>query len=86
MIQTAGHTGAVGIEVALAIVVGYFGGQHLDARLDTTPWLTWFGFVAGVGAAIKALVRVTRQYKKTLASEDRPADSAEPPHDPPSHT
>jgi hypothetical protein len=29
----------------------------------------WVGFAAGVGAGIKALVRVVRSYKKSLAEE-----------------
>ncbi|HEX7506908.1 MAG TPA: AtpZ/AtpI family protein [Polyangia bacterium] len=65
----AGSTGAVGIEIAVAISIGYFGGQYLDRRLGVAPWLTWVGFAAGVGASIKALVRVVRSYKKSLQAE-----------------
>jgi F0F1-type ATP synthase assembly protein I len=74
MWAVAGSTGAVGIEIAVAIGIGYFGGQYLDRRLGVAPWLTWVGFAAGVGAAIKALVRVVRSYQKSLekeAQEDR---------------
>lgn len=73
----AGTTGAVGLEIAAAIGIGYFGGQYLDRRLGTVPWLTWVGFAAGVGAAIKALVRVVRSYQKSLDEEnaaDKTAD------------
>ena len=68
----AGTTGAVGLEIAVAIGIGYFGGQYLDHKLGVAPWLTWVGFAAGVGAGIKALVRVVRSYRKTLDEEDRP--------------
>jgi len=67
MWRIAGNTGAVGFEVAVAIAIGYFGGGWLDRKFGTAPWLTYIGFVAGIGAAIKALVRVTRDYKKRLA-------------------
>jgi F0F1-type ATP synthase assembly protein I len=73
----AGTTGAVGLEIAAAIGIGYFGGQYLDRRLGTVPWLTWVGFAAGIGAAIKALVRVVRSYQKSLDEEnaaDKTAD------------
>ncbi len=73
MWRIAGSTGAVGIEIALAIAVGYFGGQYLDRKLGSAPWLTGLGLVAGIGAAIKALVRVTRNYKKLLEREDNDA-------------
>ena len=69
MWAVAGSTGAVGIEIAVAISIGYFGGQYLDRRLGVAPWFMWVGFAAGVGAGIKALVRVVRSYKKSLAEE-----------------
>jgi F0F1-type ATP synthase assembly protein I len=71
----AGTTGAVGLEIAVAIGIGYLGGQYLDRKLGVAPWLTWVGFAAGVGAGIKALVRVVRSYKRDLeeeAKEDSP--------------
>jgi F0F1-type ATP synthase assembly protein I len=78
MMRTAGNAGAVGIEIALAICLGYFGGEYLDGKFNSTPWLKWIGFAAGVGAAIKALMRVTRQYKKALAKEEGSAGSDKP--------
>jgi ATP synthase protein I len=71
MWRVAGTTGAVGIEIVLAVLVGYLGGQWLDRRLGTGPWLKWVGLVAGIGAAVKALVRVVRQYNKSLEEDDR---------------
>jgi ATP synthase protein I len=71
MWRTAGTTGAVGLAIVLAILVGYLGGQWLDRWLGTAPWLKWVGMVAGVGAAIKALMRVVRQYNKSLEKDDR---------------
>jgi ATP synthase protein I len=69
MWHTFGSTSAVGLEIAVAIIIGYFGGQYLDRRLGVAPWLTWVGFGAGVGASIKALVRVVRSYKKSLQED-----------------
>ena len=64
-------TGAIGIEIALCLVIGYFGGGWLDAKFHSTPWLKWIGFGAGIGAGIKALVRVTRDYKKSLKNDEQ---------------
>lgn len=64
MWRIAGTTGAVGIEIAAAIGIGYLGGHYLDHKLGTEPWLSYLGFAAGIGAAIKALVRVTRAYRR----------------------
>jgi hypothetical protein len=73
----AASTGAVGLEIAVAIGIGYLGGQYLDRKLGVAPWLTWVGFAAGVGASIKALVRVVRSYRKGLEEEAK-EDSPDP--------
>ena len=69
MWRIAGTTGAVGIEIAAAIGIGYLGGHHLDHKFGTQPWLSYLGLLAGIGAAIKALVRVTRAYKREQGAE-----------------
>ena len=71
MWRTAGTAGTVGMEIAFSILLGYLGGQWLDRKLGTAPWLEWLGLVCGVGAAIKALVRVTRHYKRSLKEDDQ---------------
>ena len=71
MWRIAGTTGAVGIEVAVAIVIGYFGGKYLDRKLHTTPWISYFGLLAGIGAAIKALVRVVRNYRRDFDDKNQ---------------
>ena len=71
MWRIAAETGAVGLEIAVAIGIGYFGGQFLDSRFHSTPWLKWIGFGAGIGAGIKALVRVTRRYKSSVEQDDK---------------
>jgi F0F1-type ATP synthase assembly protein I len=73
----AASTGAVGLEIAVAIGIGYLGGQYLDRKLGVAPWLTWVGFAAGVGASIKALIRVVRSYRKGLEEEAK-EDSPDP--------
>jgi F0F1-type ATP synthase assembly protein I len=65
----AANTGAVGLEISLAIGIGYFGGRYLDGKLGSAPWLAWIGFAAGVGAGVKALIRVVRTYRKSLEND-----------------
>jgi F0F1-type ATP synthase assembly protein I len=69
MWRIAGTTGAVGIEIAAAIAIGYFLGNYLDRKLGTKPWIMYVGILAGIGAAIKALVRVTRDYRRSESGE-----------------
>lgn len=81
--RIAGSTGAVGFEIAAAVAIGYFGGNYLDHRFGTHPWLMYLGLFAGVGAAIKALVRVTREYRRDSEAkrEDKRDDASRPrPH------
>jgi ATP synthase protein I len=72
MVRIASTTGAVGLEVALSIAAGYLGGQWLDRKFGSGPWLGYIGLIAGVGAAIKALIRVTRAYQKSLKDDEPP--------------
>ena len=65
-----GSAGAVGLEIAAYIGgVGHFGGGYLAEKFSA-PWLYWVAMVVGVGCAINALVRVNRQYKKSLQNQD----------------
>jgi F0F1-type ATP synthase assembly protein I len=64
-----GSTGSVGLEISFAIGIGYFAGRYLDGKLGTAPWLAWIGFAAGVGAGVKALIRVVRTYQKSLEND-----------------
>ena len=70
MWRTVGTAGFLGVEILLALAVGHLGGQWLDRKLGTGPWLKWIGTVAGVGAAVKALMRVVRDYNRSIASQD----------------
>ena len=57
-------TSAVGFEIVVAIAIGGGGGHYLDKKFGTAPWIMYVGLIAGVGAAIKALVRVARAYRR----------------------
>lgn len=74
MWRTAWSTGAIGFEIVVALALGYFGGGWLDGKLGTSPWLRYIGLVAGVGACIKAFIRVTREYKKSIVSQNEKPD------------
>jgi F0F1-type ATP synthase assembly protein I len=38
----------IGLELAAAVLLGFFGGWWLDRRLGTLPWLTLAGALAGI--------------------------------------
>lgn len=60
--------GSIGIEMGLAVAVGYWLGSWLDGRFGTAPVLMYVFLVAGIGAGFKGLLRVAR---KSMAAEAR---------------
>lgn len=66
-----GSFGTVGLEVVLAIVLGVLGGRWLDGKFDTSPYITVVGFFFGVAAAVKAIIRVSREMQRETAREER---------------
>jgi len=78
MWRIAGTTGAIGFEIVLAIGIGYFGGTYLDRKFGTAPWISYAGLLAGMGAAVKALLRVVRSYKRETEPGDSRKDSKQP--------
>ena len=85
MWRIAGDTGAVGIEIAAAVIIGYLGGRSSDRKLGTEPSISYAGLLAGIGAAIKALMRVIRSYRRDVADLDN-GKTAGPNDSPPTKT
>jgi ATP synthase protein I len=62
-LKIAGRVGAVGIEMAVATLLGYWGGGWLDGKLETAPTLTLVGVVLGILAGFKGLIDLARKTK-----------------------
>ena len=75
-LQLAARFASAGLELALAIVVGYFAGRWLDARLSTTPYLAYLGLLLGIFAGFRNLFMLARGAQ--AATKDPP-----PPDPPP---
>lgn len=86
--KALGSFGTLGLEIVLCIIVGYFGGHFIDGKLGTEPGFTIFGFICGLGAAGKAILRTVKEMKEVTAQEEReqgnPTPRIDPPNDPPS--
>jgi F0F1-type ATP synthase assembly protein I len=77
-------TASVGIEMVVAIAIGAFGGMWLERNVTHwAPWTTLLGIAVGLGAAVKAVVRTARNYKRELAAEaaGRDADDGSNPRE-----
>ncbi|HJZ88543.1 MAG TPA: AtpZ/AtpI family protein [Polyangia bacterium] len=68
--MSAAGASAIGIEMVVALGLGYWIGSRIDRHFHTNPWFTIFFFLAGVGACVKAMVRVVRDYKRENPDQD----------------
>jgi ATP synthase protein I len=69
--KALGSYGTLGLEIALSVVVGLFGGQWLDKKLGTGGWLTWIGFAYGLAAAGRAIYRAVRKSSREAEELER---------------
>jgi F0F1-type ATP synthase assembly protein I len=51
---------AVGIEMALSILIFWLAGYWADSELGTGPWLMLAGVIVGVFTGFRALIRTSR--------------------------
>ena len=64
-------TASLGLEMGGAVALGYFVGQWVDTTFELAPFGSIFFMVVGFGAAIKALVRVSKSYRREIAQQER---------------
>jgi F0F1-type ATP synthase assembly protein I len=67
---SAAEASAIGIEMVVALGIGYWIGSRIDRHFRTAPWFTLFFLLAAVGAIVKSMVRVVRDYQKENADDD----------------
>lgn len=59
-----GIYGAVGIQLALVVVAGWFLGDYFDQRFNSKPWLAILGLVLGFLGGLVNLFRVLNWHQK----------------------
>lgn len=62
--------GSLGLEMGLAVLVGWWVGQWLDTRFETEPYLMLLFLGFGIAAAFKGLFRAARQAKRAATESD----------------
>ena len=74
LFRELGRYSALGLEMAISVVVGLGIGYYLDKWLGTAPWLMvlWigFGFAAGVRSLYRAAVRAGKEPEEREKDED----------------
>jgi ATP synthase protein I len=63
---SVGELAAVGMTMAVAIVLGLAGGYFLDRWLGTSPWLTLIGLGLGIVAAFVSFFRAVKAAERRL--------------------
>lgn len=66
--------GSVGIEFALAVLLGLFAGRWADQRLGTQGGLALAGFLLGVLTGFRSLWRVAQQAQREAERGAPPGD------------
>jgi len=66
-----GRFSTVGLEFALSILVGLFGGRWLDQKLDAGGWMTLVGVGFGTAAGVKAILRALSQANRQAEEQER---------------
>jgi F0F1-type ATP synthase assembly protein I len=69
MWRSAGQAASLGIEIGLCFLIGGGGGYYLDRKLNT-HWIMYLGLFFGLGAAIKAVMRVTKAYRREVGDDN----------------
>lgn len=76
LFREVGKYAALGLEMALSVVIGLAIGAFLDKRLDTGPWLTLlfllFGFAAGLRSLLRAALKSQKEMKDEEESDRKP--------------
>lgn len=71
-----GKYSALGLEMALSVVIGMGVGYYLDRWLGTAPWLmvVWigFGFASGVRSLYRAAVRSGKDLERDEERRRKP--------------
>jgi F0F1-type ATP synthase assembly protein I len=61
---------SVGLELGAAVIIGLWGGQWLDTKLGTTPWLMLLGLAFGMTAGFRSIFRLLKDANRPPEDDD----------------
>lgn len=62
VLQALALTTTIGMELAISVVLGYYGGKFLDTKLATGPWLMLAGVILGLAAGILGVYKTLQGF------------------------
>jgi len=78
LFRELGRYSALGLELAISVVIGLAVGYYLDKWLGTGPWMTvvWIGigFAAGVRSLYRAALRAGEDLEKQEKDKRKPGE------------
>ena len=66
---------SVGIELAVAVLLGVFFGRWLDGKLGTTPWMMLVFLGLGFTAGMRSILRFVRRDAAAADASDAATDA-----------
>jgi ATP synthase protein I len=64
ILKSVGKYSAIGIEIAVSVIIGLFIGSYLDGLFDTSPWLTIIFLIFGFVAGMRSLFTLMKEEEK----------------------
>jgi ATP synthase protein I len=77
-LRIANRVSAVGAELAIATLLGLFGGSWIDGRFGTRPIFTFLGLALGMAAGMKGLYRLVRAERQKTAKSKKTSPANDP--------
>lgn len=56
---------SIGLELAISVLLGMFGGRWLDGKVGSPPWLMLAGIALGFTAGLRSVMRAMDRAAKT---------------------
>ena len=60
--QALGLTTTIGMELAITVVLGYYGGKYLDTRFATGPWFLLTGVLVGLAVGVAGVFKTLQGF------------------------
>ncbi len=70
MLRSSLRYSAVGMEMGIAVVVGYGVGWWLDEKFGTEPYLMLLMLLLGIGAGFKAIIDAALRFSREAEAEE----------------
>ncbi|MDD4767108.1 MAG: AtpZ/AtpI family protein [Desulfotomaculaceae bacterium] len=61
-LQALAVTTTIGVEMAVSVLLGYYGGRYLDGRFATGPWFLLAGVLVGLAVGVVGVYKTLMEF------------------------